>query len=325
MLGSALLLVLLCACPARSVEPAAGDPILARVGSRVIRFHELQAVAQARGEPGLLPRSGAGWEDLRARLLKERLLEEVLLVEGEQRGLVLPEGAVQAEVDGSTSDVGDDERLAAFVSERHDTREAWVASIERRLRLNAAEAAVRAELAAAVTIAPEQIDSAKDRLRPHLSRPARVRVRQMFFPDADSARGALLQLQEGADFAELVRSLTGEDGDSGFVSEDAMPPSVLSVTASLQPGAFTDVVPSPLGYHLYQVLGREPGGPLDGDAARAEIERHLRAEAVDSRLKAWLAARTDALGMFVDEDAVALVRCCRQGLPFAGPATEGSQ
>lgn len=324
MVRSVLLLVLLCACPSPSVEGADADPILARVGSRVIRFHQLQAVAQARGEPGLLPRSGAGWEDLRARLIKERLVEEVLLLEGLDRGLVLADGAVQAEVDRATADVGDDERLAGFMAERHETRDTWVASIERRLRLDAAEAALRAELAAAVTIAPEQIDSARDRLQHHLSRPARLRVRQMFFPDADSARGALLQLQEGADFAELVRSLTGEDGDSGFMSEDAVPPLVLSVTAPLKPGAFTDVVPSPLGYHLYQLLGREEGGPLDEEHAGAEMDRRLRDEAVDSRLKAWLAARTDALGMFVDEDAVALVRCCRQGLPFVGSATEGS-
>jgi hypothetical protein len=321
---SLLLLALLCACPGPKDDAPDEDPILARVGPRVIRFHELQAAARARTEPGLLPRSGAGWEDLRARLLKDRLVEEVLLLDGRERELSVDPVAVQAELDAASGDVRDDARLAAFVTERHGSRDAWVASVERRLGIEAAEAALRAELAAAVTIAPEQVDSAAERFAAQMTRPARLRVRQMFFPDADSARGALLQLQEGADFAELVRSLTGEDGDSGLMSEDSVPPLVLTVTASLEPGSFTDVVPSPLGYHLYQLLERQEGGPLDEDAARADVERRLREEAVDSRLKAWIAARTDALGLFVDEDAVALVGCCRQGMPYVGPDKEGS-
>ena len=317
-------LLLLGGCARSAPEAEDVDPILARVGPRVVRFHHLLAAAQTRGEPGLLPRSGAGWEDLRARLLKERLVEEVLLLDGEERGLILDPSALQADVDRAIEDVGDADRLAALVEESHGGREAWIAAIERRLKLTAAESALRDELAAGVTIAPEQVESSRDRYAHHLVAPPTIRVRQMFFPDADSARGAQLQLEEGADFGELVRSLTGEDGDSGFVAEDSVPPAVLAATVDLEVGAATGVVPSPLGYHLYQLLGREPGGALEEDAARAEIERRLRDEAVNSRLKAWITARTDALGMFVDEDSVALVRCCRQGLPYSGPPNEGS-
>ncbi len=319
-----LLLGLLGACSTPPAEPADADPILARVGPRVVRFHQLLGAVQSRSDAGLLPRSGAGWEDLRARLLKERLVEEVLLIEGEERQLAVEPSAVEAEVSRAAEDVGDEERLAAFVTERHGTREAWIAAIERRLALGAAEDAIRAELAAEVTIAPEQVESARERFARRLEVPARIRVRQVSFPDPESARGAQLQLQEGADFAGLIRSLTGEDGDSGFVAEDAIPPAVLAAVAELEVGETTDVVPSPLGYHLYQLLGREAGGALDADAAHAEIERSLRAEAVESRFRAWIAARTDALGMFVDEDSVALVRCCRRGLPYVGPPTEGS-
>lgn len=317
-----VLVLLLTGCPSATVEPVDADPILARVGSRVIRFHQLQAAARSRGEPGLLPRSGAGWEDLRARLLKEQLVEEVLLTEAELRSIALPDGAVDAEVARSTDDVGDSDRLERFVVERHGTHAAWVASVERRLRLDAVERSLRLELSEAVVIAPEQVDSARSRFEHALHRPARVRMRQVFFPDAEAARGALLQLQEGADFAELARSLTGEDGDTGSLAEDSVPPQVLAAVAGLSPGATTDVVPSPLGYHLYQLVEQVPGGPLIEDEARAEIERRLRLEAVDSRLKAWLAARTDALGLFVDEEALAQVRCCRQGLPYAGDAED---
>ena len=61
---------------------------------------------------------------------------------------------------------------------------------------------------------------------------------------------------------------------------------------------------------------------IEGDEARALVEEWLVGEAVDSRLRAWLAARTDALGVVVDEDVMRRVTCCREGEPYLAPAEE---
>ena len=89
----------------------------------------------------------------------------------------------------------------------------------------------------------------------------------------------------------------------------------------LEVGEFTEIVRSPLGYHLFQLLGRDAAAALPEDEVRLRVEQSLRSEAVESRLRAWIAARSDALGRRVHEDVVADVACCRLGLPYLAGRT----
>ncbi len=304
-------------CP----EPPEDDPALARVGDATVRFSHFLQAARARTGGDLMPASGSGFETLRDRLVQELVVEEILLAEAAQRGVSVEAAAVDAELAATSTEVGDDARLAGFVDERHGSHDAWRARVARRLRIEAVETSLRTELAAGVVVAPEQVESALPRFTDRLRRPARLRVRQLFFPDAATAQGARLQLLDGTPFEELARALTGEDGDAGWMAQDAAPPVLLRATDGLDQGDVSEVVESPLGYHLFQLLGREDASDLPDEEVRERVEDSLRSEAVESRLRAWIAARSDALGRRVHEDAVNAIACCRMGLPYLAGRT----
>ena len=108
-------------------------------------------------------------------------------------------------------------------------------------------------------------------------------------------------------------------GDLGVMTVESAPTLLVQAAESLKRGEHSAVLRSPLGYHVFLLVARTMGGTVPDDEARASVEGWLLDEAVESRLRLWLAATTDELGLSVDEDVLARVRCCRDGRPYLAP------
>ena len=169
-----------------------------------------------------------------------------------------------------------------------------------------------------VEIDPEQLDAALQRYAETLVQSERIRARQIFVPEQAMARRLLSRLRDGADFETVARKQNGGNGDMGWMDVESAPPLLVQVSQGMSEGEISDLHHSSLGYHIFQFLGRRPARPLAPEQARAEIEKLLRSEAIESRFRLWLAARTDVLGLSVDEKAVAKLQCCHLGLPYFG-------
>ena len=113
-----------------------------------------------------------------------------------------------------------------------------------------------------------------------------VHAREILVTSADTAQVVLTKLQAGADFATLAleysRDLSSRagGGDLGWFPRGLLTvPEVDQAAFVLQPGQTSGVIHSALGYHIVQVLERDPQRPLSAAASQA-----LRAAAY----AAWL-------------------------------------
>lgn len=298
-------------------EPPAPRPPVATLGGRALTADQLLTVARARSGAGEFPGSGAGFEALRDRLLKDLVVEEIFLVEADARGIALPSGDLDAAEASARESLG--AGAEAAVSERFGSAAAHREYLRRRLLSEISEDAVRRELSDGLEIKPEQVESARGRMSADLVEPPRLRARQIWAGDAETIRVAWLRLGEGDAFAAVATDVGGDDGDLGWMTLESAPAVLVDAVADLEPGGFSEVVHSPLGYHIFQLVGRQAEAPVDPAEATRRIEETLRAETAESRLRAWLAGRSDDLGLTVDEDAVARLRCCRRGLPYEEP------
>jgi len=118
-----------------------------------------------------------------------------------------------------------------------------------------------------------------------------VHAREILVYSAETADAVLTQLKAGADFATLAINYSRDissragGGDLGWFPHGVLTvPEVEQAAFSLQPGQTSEVIHSALGYHIIEVLERDPQRPLSPAAEQA-----LRT----STFTAWLDAQVE--------------------------------
>lgn len=111
------------------------------------------------------------------------------------------------------------------------------------------------------------------------TRPARAHVRQILVDSHEQALIVRERLVSGDDFLQVSREMSrapnaADGGELGFIDQGSLPQEIDDVVFALEAGAFSEPVPGPSGYHVFQVLEVVPAGPPD----RTEVELAVRGE-----------------------------------------------
>ena len=125
-------------------------------------------------------------------------------------------------------------------------------------------------------------------------RSERVRLRQILVPDEESARKALDALAAGRDFAEVAREMSTDPaaaygGEQGELAREDVPRLFVEEVFALEAGEHSGIVRAPHGFHIFQVVERQPAEVLPLAAAAAEIRARLESDAADRSLARLLA------------------------------------
>src|SRR5262245_54148395 len=141
-------------------------------------------------------------------------------------------------------------------------------------------------------------------------RPAGVRLREITVitetggpgqtaSQRKKAEEALAAVKKGDDFAEVAgkysESQTAQEGgDLGFVSKDTMQPWLEELTAKLEKGQVSDIIPVQGAFMIIKLDDRHPGGVLPFELAQREITDVLWREAAPPKIREYLIKlRTD--------------------------------
>lgn len=116
--------------------------------------------------------------------------------------------------------------------------------------------------------------------------PAQAHVRQILVDSLEEAETARSRLASGDDFVTVSQELSRapnaiDGGELGFFYEGNLPEEIDHVVFSLQPGAISDPVQGPSGYHVFQVLEVIPSGP----PAQVEVESAVRVELSEQKAR----------------------------------------
>lgn len=203
-----------------------------------------------------------------ARIVLDDLMAQVLLAQAaRQEGFEITEADLNSRLESLASQAGGVEALSKWQSAHGYTDESFRSALKR-----AAEAAwMRDKIIAAVPTTAEQ-----------------VHARQILTYNEEAARKAAEQLAGGAAFDELAALYdpltSGELGwfPRGYLLE----PKLEEVAFALQPGQYSEVIASDVGFHILYVVERDPQHPLSPDAYLMMQEGALQAWMEQARAKA---------------------------------------
>jgi peptidyl-prolyl cis-trans isomerase C len=223
---------------------------------------QYQADLQASGTD---PNSAEGQEQIgQAREWILNVLIEQLLTEqaAAAAGVVVSDAEVDAYMQMLVEENGGQEAFVAKLAERGETYEsAWHE--------------VRAGLIG--MLMTDQIIAGVPQTTEH------VHARHILVDTPEEAQSILAQLQSGADFAAQAQQYSQDastkdaGGDLGFFPRGIlMAPEVEEAAFALQPGQFSDVVATSLGYHIVQVIERDPARQVSPENLRLLQDRALQ-------------------------------------------------
>ena len=247
--------------PSATTPPATATPIPPAlvVNQEAVSLAEYQAALERfqRAQPDVPV------EEARQAVLDE-LIEQLLLAQAAaESGFVVEDTLLEERIEALTTQVGGEQALAAWLSENGYTEESFRHELARAI----AAAWMRDQIIATVPETAEQ-----------------VHARQLLLSSLAEAQRVYNQLQSGSDFnVMLVYYDPAGLGDLGWFPRGYLEQQAIEEAAfALEPGEISEVIETPLGFHILQVIERLPDRPLDPDAKLV-----LQSKALD----AWLQER----------------------------------
>jgi peptidyl-prolyl cis-trans isomerase C len=247
------------ASPTASVPSPTPAPLAARVNGEGILLEDYdaelvryQAVNTAASTSAATP-VAAPQQAVIDDLVNLRLLAQAA-VEG---GYKVDDAALQTRLDALASQAGGVPALQDWMK-RNSYNDV---SFKRALRVSMLAAWERDQVIAKVPQAVEQ-----------------VHARQILVQGADLADKLEGQLKNGSDFATLASQYDSKTGGElgwfprGYLTQ----PEVEQAAFELQPNGISPVIKSAIGFHILQVIERDPKRALDPDARRVFQEKALR-------------------------------------------------
>jgi len=183
-----------------------------------------------------------------AQAVLEEVINQTLLEQGAaETGYVVDDTMLQERMDALEAQVGGPEALAEWMTANGYTPESFQLALQRAM----AAAWMRDQIIATVPSTAEQ-----------------VHIRQILFYNLNDAQDALDILDSGYDFDELAsRYDPVTKGELGWFPRGYLPePAIEEAAFALQPGEYSEIVETTVGYHILKVIERDANHLLSPDA-----------------------------------------------------------
>ena len=186
------------------------------------------------------------------------LINQVLLAQGAvENGFLLAEEAFQSQLSTLISAAGGQDKFEKWLQENEYTQESFSKTLER----STLGAWMRDQILADVPLSAEQ-----------------VHVQQILLYNSDQANQVFTELESGREFATLAAIYEPvTQGNLGWFPRDFLPhPLIEEAAFNLQPGEYSQVIETSVGFHIILVVERDPDHTLSPEARLIWKEKALQ-------------------------------------------------
>lgn len=209
-----------------------------------------------------------GGDELMSRLFDQYLEEQVFLVKAVSMGIRVGEEEVRQHLDMMTpGNEETDEDRDRFQSRYRDSL------LTRKLKDQV--------VAQRVDVMPEEIEDYYRRNPDRFRVPTMIRLRQILVDEELEAKRIQEELSKDADRFQVlasVHSLSPDKGRARSYEEGELPEDVRKAVSALKEQEITGIVHDSQGYHIFQLIGKEPDQALPLSEVNQKIEQLLYRE-----------------------------------------------
>ena len=245
------------ATPTPTLEPTPTElPMAARVNGVGILLTEYQSELQ-RYQAGMQAAGETSDDATATQAVLEELENQTLLAAAaQQQGYSVDDTALQTRLDELTQEAGGSEQLQSWLGANFYTEDSFKIALQRDMLATW----MKQQIIDGVGTTAEQ-----------------VHARQILVTSQAEADGIIAQLQAGASFEDLAYeydALTG--GELGWFPRGyLLQPAVEDAAFSLEAGSYSGVISTSYGYHIVQVIEKDPQHALSPDALLFEQRQAL--------------------------------------------------
>lgn len=249
-----------------------GSDVVATVNGRVITKDDLyNAMYEQIGEQAI-----------------EQLINTILIEqEARRQNITVSNDEIQAEIDKLAEQYGGRETLETLLEQSGSS----LKSFEDNIRINLY---IERLLADEIEVTDEQVREYYDNNQDAFYQDEQVRARHILVEDSALARELLIQLRNGADFAELAEKHSidpgsaANGGDLGWFPRGRMVEPFEEAAFNAEPGELVGPVESEYGFHIIEVLERKPAGVQPFEEVKDQIRENLVNEQLQEKVLPWL-------------------------------------
>jgi peptidyl-prolyl cis-trans isomerase C len=299
--GAALLLIFLLTTAAVGAE-IKGDSDVATVNGASISQARLDREL-SRQEQQLLMQGLAVEESQRPAFRREvldRLInQELILQESIRLGYTAAPEDLEVQIEAIRGQFPDQESFLQSLAQWSFTEESLKEEIARGLTI---QAFIDREINAQISITPDEAGVYYDEHPEQFTREEQIRARHILIMLEEGADAAAekdardrieeiqQKLQSGEDFSSLAKEFSEgpsapRGGDLGYFGRGQMVAPFEEAAFALSAGGVSDIVRTAYGFHLIELVDRQPAGLIDFEEVREDLISYLTQERVIADLE----------------------------------------
>ena len=280
--------VLSCAASAQKYTGGLIDKSIAVVGNEMIMLSDIEQEVQMRRAQGL-----ASDRNIRCELLEQMLVSKLFLMQARVDSLTVNQDAVEGDlsnrIDQIRTQLGGDEQVEKYFGKPlYKLREEWRRTIEDQNLTMMMQQQIASKIP---EMTPYDVEKYIEKTDPEDLPvvPVKYQLSQIcIYPDREAANNAvkerLLAIREriinGEKFSTLARIYSQDPGSArrggelGMASKSIFWPAFSDAAMSLRPGVVSQIVETPDGFHIIEVL--EKKGHVQCPSYPDEAGIHIR-------------------------------------------------
>ncbi|MCB0364211.1 MAG: peptidyl-prolyl cis-trans isomerase [Bdellovibrionaceae bacterium] len=241
---------------------------------------------------------------IREQLINDFVIEIVTLDWATEKGIFVRREDLEAEVNSIRSYYPDDLAFRRALSEQSLTFDEW----KEKLKFSMLQKLVRADLSKSVEKPKDaEVSEFYNDHKDQFQEPEQVKLRQIVLDSESNAKRIYQEVKKGRPLKELAAKFSiapeaENGGDLGWIGKGTL--DIFDAAFSMKVGQKSDVVKSPYGYHIFEVLGKKRAAVAPLKDVKQRIERQLQEQAEQKVYSSWLEERLRTSRVFRDQDLI---------------------